>query len=105
MQIGAGAAKFAHAAQHGDAPIGGFAAKLLQGCGHRQGIGIIAFVDQQRFAAGDRQDAPLAPARKPGHFRERQASGGKVAAHRLDRGEHGERIRYPVIARRSDGEA
>ena len=47
---------------------------------------------------------PLAAALEPGQLGQRQPGLGEVAAHRLDRAEHGERVRHPMLARLRDGE-
>ena len=47
---------------------------------------------------------PLAPALDPGQVGQRQPGLRQVAAHRLDRAEHGKRVRHPMLARLGDGE-
>ena len=79
-------------------------AEALQRRRHRCRIGVVAFVDQQRLAAVDRDHVALAAALQPAHVGQRQAGDGDVGAHRLDRGEHGQRIRHPMLAALGDGE-
>ena len=54
VQRAAMLAKLAHRAEHGDAAFDVLLrAEALQGRGHRRRIGVVAFVDQQHFAAVD----------------------------------------------------
>ena len=52
----------------------------------------------------DRQPVALAAALEPAHVGERETGDGEVGADRLDRGEHGKRVRHPMVAALGDGE-
>ena len=79
-------------------------AKRLQRRRHRRRIGVVAFVDQQDIAAAGAQPVALAAPLEPAHVGQREAGDGKVGADRLDRGQHGERVRHPMVAALGDGE-
>ena len=96
MEILALGAELAHRAEHGDPPPGDrLVAEHLQGRRHRGRIGVVAFVDQQGLAALDRDPAPLAAPLQAAEIGEREAGRGEIAADRLDRREHRERIASP----------
>ena len=73
-------------------------AEHLQRRRHRGRIGVVAFVDQQRLAAVDRDPVPLAAALEPAQLGQREPGQREIAAHRLDRGQHRQRIGHPMRA-------
>ena len=80
------------------------APRLFERRRHRGGVGVVAFVDQQHFAAVDLDQVALAAALQSAHVGEREAGDRDVAADRLDRGEDGQRVRHPMLAALRDGE-
>ena len=106
MEIVAVGPELAHRAEHGDAPPGDLLlAEHLQGRRHRGRIGVVAFVDQQGGAAFDRDQMALAPALQPAQLGEREPGRGEIAADRLDRGQHRQRIGHPMLAGLAQREA
>ena len=102
-------AQFLHRPQNGDPPLGMGYAQLRQRRLHRGGIGVIAFIDQQRparaIAALCRQCNPLAAPFEAFHLSQRQSSRAQIAARCTHGGHHGERVGNPMLARFSDGVA
>ena len=73
-------------------------AEHLQRRRHRGRIGVVAFVDQQRLAAFDRDPVALAAALQAAQLGEREPGRGEIAADRLDRRQHGQRVGHPMLA-------
>src|SRR3546814_9795797 len=71
---------------------------------HGGGIGVIAFVDQQRRLPADRYATPRATARQPLQIGKRETRRRQIPAQRIDGGDDGKRVVHPVRARHADGE-
>ena len=67
-------AELTHRPQHGDATVHlRLRAEALQRSGHRSGVGIVAFVDQQRFAVVQLDPVSLPAALESAEVGEREA--------------------------------
>ena len=105
MKRGAVLAKLAHRAEHRDAPRDvPLFAEALERRRHRRRIGVVALVDQQHFAAVDRDHVALAAALEPAEVGKRETGDRHICADRLDRGEHRERVGHPMLAALRNGE-
>ena len=99
VERGAVRAKLAHRPEHRDPPLdAALLAEALQGRRHRRRIGVVAFVDQQRIAAVDREPVALAAALEPAHVGQREPGDRDVGADRLDRRQHRQRVGHPMVA-------
>ena len=108
-------AELEHVAEEGDAAaardpaeavLGAGAGKDLERRGHRLGAGVVALVDQgdRAVEAGGPEQHPPARAAAVGRrpLPERQRGAGDVAAERVHRREHPERVHRQVPARHAE---
>ena len=99
-------AEFQHVAEHGDAPAARPDRRLAEQRergAHRGRIGVVAFVDQQRRAAGQVRASMRAPRPRAGcELGERQRREREIGADQRGRRQHGERIVHEMAARRAE---
>ena len=98
-------AEFQHVAEHGDAAALRPDRRLAeQRDGRRHGgrVGVVAFVDQQRAAAGHLQRHAGAAADRRLELAERQRGERQIGAGERGGGEHGERVLHHVAAGRAE---